>query len=245
MAYLVNREAPMSGLSNLLALKGRQGDTELIHMSKPEVNVLERMGKLSVNPRTGLPEAFRLNEKIQSIGDMSLEENSESAMQQLINYGRNKLEKLNVISTPNEGLQQIMPKPPLEMRQPMPPKPPLEMKQPMPPQPMPNQGGLSAMLAEGGQGKSGYFEGMVEGEGDGMDDTVNFKVEGDPIIKRAKLSNEEYVMPADSVAILGNGSSDAGAEKLDDFIKYIRSKAFGTTEQQNEINASKELKGLV
>ena len=233
MAYLVNREAPMSGLSNLLALKGRQGDTELIHMSKPEVNVLERMGKLSVNPRTGLPEAFRLNEKIQSIGDMSLEENSESAMQQLINYGRNKLEKLNVISTPNEGLQQIMPKPPLEM------------KQPMPPQPMPNQGGLSAMLAEGGQGKSGYFEGMVEGEGDGMDDTVDFKVEGDPIIKRAKLSNEEYVMPADSVAILGNGSSDAGAEKLDDFIKYIRSKAFGTTEQQNEINASKELKGLV
>ena len=117
--------------------------------------------------------------------------------------------------------------------------------QPMPPQPMPNQGGLSAMLAEGGQGKSGYFEGMVEGEGDGMDDTVDFKVEGDPIIKRAKLSNEEYVMPADSVAILGNGSSDAGAEKLDDFIKYIRSKAFGTTEQQNEINASKELKGLV
>tara|TARA_R110000822_G_scaffold300954_1_gene424543 strand:- start:429 stop:1130 length:702 start_codon:yes stop_codon:yes gene_type:complete len=233
MAYLVNREAPMSGLSNLLALKGRKGDTELIHMSKPEVNVLERMGKLSVNPRTGLPEAFRLNEKIQSIGDMSLEENSESAMQQLINYGRNKLEKLNVISTPNEGLQQIMPKPPLEMRQ------------PMPPQPMPNQGGLSAMLAEGGQGKSGYFEGMVEGEGDGMDDTVDFKVEGDPIIKRAKLSNEEYVMPADSVAILGNGSSDAGAEKLDDFIKYIRSKAFGTTEQQNEINASKELKGLV
>jgi hypothetical protein len=228
----------MSGLSNLLALKGRQGDTELIHMSKPEVNVLERMGKLSVNPRTGLPEAFRLNEKIQSIGDMSLEENSESAMQQLINYGRNKLEKLNVISTPNEGLQQIMPKPPLEMKQPMPP-------QPMPPQPMPNQGGLSAMLAEGGQGKSGYFEGMVEGEGDGMDDTVDFKVEGDPIIKRAKLSNEEYVMPADSVAILGNGSSDAGAEKLDDFIKYIRSKAFGTTEQQNEINASKELKGLV
>jgi hypothetical protein len=235
----------MSGLSNLLALKGRKGDTELIHMSKPEVNVLERMGKLSVNPRTGLPEAFRLNEKIQSIGDMSLEEDSESAMQQLINYGRNKLEKLNVISTPNEGLQQIMPKPPLEMRQPMPPKPPLEMRQPMPPQPMPNQGGLSAMLAEGGQGKSGYFEGMVEGEGDGMDDTVDFKVEGDPIIKRAKLSNEEYVMPADSVAILGNGSSDAGAEKLDDFIKYIRSKAFGTTEQQNEINASKELKGLV
>lgn len=233
MAYLVNREAPMSGLSNLLALKGRQGDTELIHMSKPEVNMLERMGQLTVNPRTGLPEAFRLNEKIQSIGDMSLEEDSESAMQQLINYGRNKLEKLNVISTPNEGLQQIMPKPPLEIRQ------------PMPPQPMPNQGGLSAMLAEGGQGKSGYFEGMVEGEGDGMDDTVDFKVEGDPIIKRAKLSNEEYVMPADSVAILGNGSSDAGAEKLDDFIKYIRSKAFGTTEQQNEINASKELKGLV
>ena len=75
--------------------------------------------------------------------------------------------------------------------------------------------------------------------------SVQFKVEGDPIIKQAKLSNEEYVMPADSVAILGNGSSDAGAEKLDGFVKYIRKKAFGTTEQQNEINATKELKELV
>ena len=244
MAYLVNREAPMSGLSNLLSLKGRKGDTELIHMSKPEVNMLERMGQLTVNPRTGLPEAFNLNEEIQSIGNMNIKEDVSETMQQLINYGKNKLEKLNVITPKQTGLQQMIPESPLEIKRP--PMPP----QDMPPQPMPNpqipqEGGLSAMLSEGGQGNNEYFEGMVEGEGDGMADTVDFKVEGDPIIKQAKLSNEEYVMPADSVAILGNGSSDAGAEKLDGFVKYIRKKAFGTTEQQNEINATKELKELV
>ena len=53
MAYMVNRQAPMSGLSNLLALRGRMGDTELVHMSKPEIRMLGRMGELTTNPRTG------------------------------------------------------------------------------------------------------------------------------------------------------------------------------------------------
>ena len=63
MAYLTNRNAPVSGLANLLAMRGRQGDTELVHMSKPEIDMMERMGKMTSNPVTGLPEAFSFIEK--------------------------------------------------------------------------------------------------------------------------------------------------------------------------------------
>lgn len=62
MAYMINRQAPQSGLANLLALKGRMGDTELVHMTKPEVAALQATGQLTVNPSTGLPEAFKLKD---------------------------------------------------------------------------------------------------------------------------------------------------------------------------------------
>lgn len=62
MAYMINKQAPKSGLANLLAMKGRMGDTELVHMTKPEVAALQSMGKLTVNPSTGLPEAFKLKD---------------------------------------------------------------------------------------------------------------------------------------------------------------------------------------
>jgi hypothetical protein len=48
-----------------LASRGRNGDTELVHMSKGEVAGLQALakahgGKLTINPDTGLPEAFFL-----------------------------------------------------------------------------------------------------------------------------------------------------------------------------------------
>ena len=61
MAMMIDRDAPMSGLANLMAMKGRQGDTELIHMTKPEIRGLASLGKITVNPDTGLPEAFSFN----------------------------------------------------------------------------------------------------------------------------------------------------------------------------------------
>ena len=120
----------------------------------------------------------------------------------------------------------------------------IEKEMPMPQQmPMPPQG--IAKMAEGMRPKD-YFEGQVyDDRGDGMTDSIDFKVEGDPVIKGAKLSADEYVLPADLVAMLGNGSSDAGAEKLDDFTKEMRMKAFGTTKQQKKLNATKELKEIV
>ena len=60
MATVVNREAPYSGLANLMAMRGRMGDTELVHMSPSEIKGLASLGQLTVNPDTGLPEAFKL-----------------------------------------------------------------------------------------------------------------------------------------------------------------------------------------
>jgi hypothetical protein len=58
MAVYINRQAPQSGIASLLALQGRGGDTELVHMTKPEVRRLQQTGLMSINPDTGLPEYF-------------------------------------------------------------------------------------------------------------------------------------------------------------------------------------------
>ena len=58
MAVFINRQAPQSGIASLLALQGRGGDTELVHMTRPEVKRLQQSGLMSVNPDTGLPEYF-------------------------------------------------------------------------------------------------------------------------------------------------------------------------------------------
>lgn len=98
---------------------------------------------------------------------------------------------------------------------------------------------------EGGQiATAPMFSGMVEGRGDGMSDEVPFEVVGDPEIDTAMLSPDEYVMDAYTVAALGNGSSDAGAEKLDAFRKELRNKVYGKREQPKEIDGAKELSKL-
>lgn len=233
MAYLTNREAPNSGLANLLAMKGRMGDTELVHMSKPEIDMMERMGKMTMNPMTGLPEAFNLEEEISGLASLMNMPNAKTAMTDLMEFGKEKLKTLSMKEIEKEMPKQEMSMPPM----PMPPMP-------MPPQQQQGSGGI-AMLAGGARPKD-YFEGQVyDDRGDGMSDDIDFKVEGDPVIKGAKLSADEYVLPADLVAMLGNGSSDAGAKKLDTFTKEMRTKAFGTSKQQKPINATKELREIV
>ena len=231
MAYLTNRQAPNSGLANLLAMKGRMGDTELVHMSKPEIDMMERMGKMTSNPMTGLPEAFSLEDEITGLASLINMPSAKTAMNDLMEFGKEKLKTLNM----------------KELQKEMPPMPPPPQQQQIPiqmPMPQPQQGGI-AMMA-GGMRPKDYFEGQVyDDRGDGMTDSINFKVEGDPVIKGAKLSADEYVLPADLVAMLGNGSSDAGAEKLDKFTKEMRIKAFGTPKQQRKINATKELRDMV
>ena len=95
------------------------------------------------------------------------------------------------------------------------------------------------------------FEGRVQGHGDGMADQVSFGVvpqtpEDIPNTPdMALLSSDEYVIPADVVSMLGNGSSTAGSKILDQFNKTMRMKAHGTNRQQRELDAGKELSSLV
>ena len=105
--------------------------------------------------------------------------------------------------------------------------------------------------AEGGSmgdsPSSPMFSGKVpsNGEGDGMSDNVEFQVVGDPQIKRALLSPDEYVVDAHTVAMLGNGSSDAGAKALDRLREDIRKKATGSKEQPKQISAYEQLKQMI
>lgn len=248
MAYYMNRQAPMSGIAGLLALRGRMGDTELVHMSKPEINMLRSMGELTINPRTGLPEAFSLEDAMTGIsGLMSQDMDGREAMQQLMNFGRNKIAEYNEPAVnrnispiqENQGLSGIMTIP----------TPPMPVQQPSMEENFSEQGGLAALKA--GQRPSdtkSTFEGMVDvnnNNGDGMSDDVPFKVTNDPKIKNALLSRDEYVVAADVVSSLGNGSSDAGAEILDEFMEDVRIKAKGSPKQQKQIDGRKIMRELV
>lgn len=86
-------------------------------------------------------------------------------------------------------------------------------------------------IADMGDGQV-YFEGMVKGDGDGMSDEIPFSIEGK---QPALLSRDEYVLPADVVSALGNGSSNAGADMLDKFMTDVREKTMGRERQINQI----------
>lgn len=80
--------------------------------------------------------------------------------------------------------------------------------------------------------------GYLQGDSDGQADLVPGDIDG---VQEARLSHGEYVLPADLVAILGNGNSDAGAAALDDFMSSVRKKATGTPKQQKNIDAGQVL----
>jgi hypothetical protein len=87
-----------------------------------------------------------------------------------------------------------------------------------------------------GYAGGGYLEGGMTG--DGMSDDIPATIDGtDP----AALSTNEYVVPADVVSHIGNGSSDAGAERLDLMLDRIRMARTGTKKQAPEIDADKYL----
>ena len=106
-------------------------------------------------------------------------------------------------------------------------------------------GGLSDIYEMRGGGE---FSGMVKapnGE-DGMSDDVPFDIidDGEKGPTKALLSKDEYVIDAHSMSLLGNGSSDSGADKMDKFIKDLRKSGFGTTKQPKQLDGDKELSKL-
>lgn len=62
-------------------------------------------------------------------------------------------------------------------------------------------------------------EGMIRGPGGGMDDQINGMI-GDQ--QPVAVSPGEYIVPADVVSGLGDGSSDAGSAKLDQMMSNVR-----------------------
>lgn len=62
---------------------------------------------------------------------------------------------------------------------------------------------------------------QVRGPGDGLSDSVPAQIDGDGN-QPAALSTGEYVIPAQAVADLGNGSSDAGSRQLDAMVQRAR-----------------------
>jgi hypothetical protein len=97
------------------------------------------------------------------------------------------------------------------------------------------KGGMTYMEGGGTTDVTGEPR-MVQGTGDGMSDSVPATIEG---VQEARLANDEFVIPADVVADIGNGSSNAGAKKLYNMMDRIRKARHGTTKQPPEIRAER------
>ena len=78
----------------------------------------------------------------------------------------------------------------------------------------------------------------LTGETDGMADKVRANIDGR---QEARLSDGEYVIPADVVSHLGNGNSDAGAKVLDRMLSRVRKARTGNKKQGKEIDPKKFL----
>jgi len=101
-------------------------------------------------------------------------------------------------------------------------------------------GGLIA-LAEGGE-----FSGRVPGDGHGMEDNVRMPIkEGEKQVATLAVSPSEYVVDSYTMAALGNGNADEGADVMDETIKQVRKKAYGSEKQPNEIDGLAALKPLI
>jgi hypothetical protein len=92
------------------------------------------------------------------------------------------------------------------------------------------QGGLMGLA----QGR------YLQGGTDGMADKIPAQIGED---QPAALSHGEFVIPADVVSHLGNGNSDAGAQRLYDMMDKIREARTGTKEQGKEINPDSFMPG--
>ena len=100
------------------------------------------------------------------------------------------------------------------------------------------------MMASGGISSLGsYSDGgrMLKGPGDGMSDDIPGVIAGK---QPARLADGEFVVPADVVSHLGNGSTDAGAKKLYSMMDNVRKARTGSKKQGRQIKAEKYVPGM-
>lgn len=79
---------------------------------------------------------------------------------------------------------------------------------------------------------------LLRGPGDGMSDDIPANIDG---TQEARLADGEFVIPADVVSHLGNGSSEAGSKQLYAMMDRVRKARTGRTQQAPEIDAEKYL----
>jgi hypothetical protein len=92
-------------------------------------------------------------------------------------------------------------------------------------------------------GMLGYAAGgmaprFLSGGGDGMSDDIPATINGK---QEARLADGEFVIPADVVSHLGNGSSKAGAKQLYSMMDKVRTARTGRKSQGKQINPRKYL----
>jgi len=87
-------------------------------------------------------------------------------------------------------------------------------------------GGITALA------KGRYLGGAT----DGMADKIPARIDGK---QEARLSHGEFVIPADVVSHLGNGNSEAGAQRLYSMMDRLRKARTGTTKQGKQVNPDK------
>ena len=91
-------------------------------------------------------------------------------------------------------------------------------------------GGISTLgsYSDGGR--------LLKGPGDGMSDSIPAKIGKK---QEARLAEGEFVVPADVVSGLGNGSTDAGAKHLYKMMDKVRHARTGRKSQGKQITAEK------
>jgi len=77
---------------------------------------------------------------------------------------------------------------------------------------------------------------FLSGGGDGMSDSIKANING---TQEARLADGEFVIPADVVSHIGNGSSKAGAKQLYSMMDRVRQARTGRKSQGKQINPRK------
>ena len=92
------------------------------------------------------------------------------------------------------------------------------------------------MFAGGGSVQYAAAGKLLRGPGDGMSDSIKANISGR---QEARLADGEFVIPADVVSHLGNGSTEAGSRKLYKMMADVRRARTGKRKQAPAIKAKK------
>jgi hypothetical protein len=95
-------------------------------------------------------------------------------------------------------------------------------------------GGLMGLNTYAAGGK------LLRGPGDGMSDSIPAVIQGAKP-QRAALADGEFVIPADVVSHLGNGSTEAGSKRLYSMMDKVRRARTGNPKQGKQINPNRFL----